>query len=105
MSNVAHRYLVPGKTRRASDMHVVSGYPVWNLIGSWYAHDQSDDAVIAEYQLDPQEWAEAKAYYLAHKAVIDARLIVNQEPADAEIEPGLQTAEAFFAWAQRRQHA
>jgi hypothetical protein len=35
------------------------------------------------------------------KAVIDARLIVNQEPADEEIEPGITTSEEFFAWSLR----
>ncbi len=100
-STVSSPYLVHGADRRASDMHVRSGYPIWNLIGDWITRQYHDDDVIRDYSLDPAEWTAAKAYYLQHKAVIDARLILNQEPFDEEIEPGITTAEEFFAWAER----
>lgn len=96
-----HRYLLHGADRRASDMHVQSGYPIWNLIADWIAQHHSDAAVIQDYQLDPAEWAAAKQYYLDHRAVIDARIIVNQEPYDEEIELGITTPDDFFAWAER----
>ncbi len=74
-------YLLDGAERRPSDMHTRSGYPIWTLVSVWYARGQSDDAVIAEYALDPQEWAAAKAYYFAHQSAIDARRALNDEPA------------------------
>ena len=95
------RYLHHGADCRASDMHVRSGYPIWNLIADWIAQQHSDAAVIQDYQLDPAEWAAAKQYYLDHRAVIDARIILNQEPYDKEIEPGIATPDDFFAWAER----
>lgn len=73
-------YLLEGAERRPSDMHVRSGYPIWTLVSVWYARGQSDEAVIAEYALDPQEWAAAKAYYFAHQRAIDARRALNDEP-------------------------
>lgn len=73
-------YLLEGAECRPSDMHVRSGYPIWTLVSVWYARGQSDDAVIAEYALYPQEWAAAKAYYFAHQHMIDARRTLNDEP-------------------------
>lgn len=61
-------------------MHTYSGHPIWTLVSVWYARGQSDDALIAEYALDPQEWAAAKAYYFAHQQAIDARRALNDEP-------------------------
>ncbi len=74
-------YLLEGAERRPSDMHTRSGYPIWTLVSVWYARGQSDDALIAEYALDPREWAAAKAYYFAHQQVIDARRALNDESA------------------------
>lgn len=104
-STAMNQYLAHGADRRASDMHVRSGYPIWNLIGDWIAQDYDDTAVIHDYNLDPAEWDAAKTYYLQHRAVIDARLIRNQEPMDEEIEPGIATPEDFFAWAARPTNA
>lgn len=73
-------YLLDGPERRPSDMHTRSGYPIWTLVSVWYARGQSDDAILAEYALDPQEWAAAKAYYFAHQREIDARRTLNDEP-------------------------
>lgn len=73
-------YLLEGAERRPSDMHTRSGYPVWTLVSVWYARGQSDDALIAEYALDPHEWAAAKAYYFDHQQTIDARRALNDEP-------------------------
>jgi hypothetical protein len=98
-------FLIHGADHRASDMHVQSGYPIWNLIADWIANQYNDTVVIEEYQLNPAEWAAAKQYYLDHRAVIDARIISNQEPFDHEIEPGVTTPEDFFTWTRRAQAA
>ena len=84
-------YLLEGAERRPSDMHVRSGYPIWTLVSVWYARGQSDDALVAEYALDPDEWAAAKAYYFAHRQPIDARRALNDEP-QAPL-PGAKTLE------------
>lgn len=73
-------YLLEGAERRPSDMHTRSGYPIWTLVSVWYARGQSDEALVTEYALDPQEWAAAKAYYFLHQREIDARRILNDEP-------------------------
>lgn len=73
-------YLLEGAERRPSDMHVRSGYPIWTLVSVWYARGQSDEALIAEYALDAEEWAAAKAYYVTHRQEIDARRAQNDEP-------------------------
>jgi hypothetical protein len=75
-------YLEAGPLHQPSDTQVRSGYPIWTLISVWAARGQSDEAVIQEYALDPAEWAAAKAYYAAHKDVIDARRTLNDEPGD-----------------------
>lgn len=96
-----NNFLTYGSDHRASDAHVRSGYPIWNLIAAWIAAQYNDAAVIAAYELDPNEWAAAKQYYLDHRAVIDARIILNQEPYDHEIESGVATPEDFYSWAAR----
>jgi hypothetical protein len=102
MSTTTNFYLLPGARGTISDMHVQSGYPIWNLAASWIAANYDDAAVIAEYQLDPAEWAAAKDYYLQYKAVFDARIIINQQPTDdAANVPPLRSPEEFFAWAAR----
>lgn len=80
-------YLGHGPRRRPSDMHTRSGYPVWVLAAVWHARSESDEAVIAEYGLDPAEWEAAKQYYFAHQAVMDARRILNEEEQE-ELGPG-----------------
>ena len=72
--------LFPGPANTASDMHVQSGYPIWNLIANWMAHQYDDQQVITDYSLDPAEWLAAKTFYFQHKAMIDAKIILNQEP-------------------------
>lgn len=79
-------YIDTGPLQRASDARVRSGYPIWTLVSVWEARGQSDEAVIKEFALDPAEWAAAKAYYRAHKQVIDARRTLNDEPGD--LPPG-----------------
>ena len=96
------RYLEPGPKGTASDMRVVSGYPVWNLIDTWLASDRSDQAVLQAYGLSPAEWSAAREYYLAHRAVFDAVLIRQLEPLADELPPGLTTADQFYAWLRQR---
>lgn len=80
------------------DVRVKSGYPIWNLIGDWMAQQYNDDAVIADYRISREEWDAAKAYYLSHKVIFDARIITNSQPdADDDIPP-LRTVEEYFAW-------
>jgi hypothetical protein len=89
-------YLREGAEHRPSDMHVRSGYPIWTLVSVWYARGQSDDAVIAEYALDSQEWVAAKSYYFAHQREIDARRTLNDEEPDVPI-PDAVTIDEFLA--------
>jgi len=102
MSTTTNHYLLPGAKGTISDMHVQSGYPIWNLAASWITANHDDKAVIAEYQLDAAEWAAAKDYYLRYQAIFDARIIINQQPADNAADvPPLRSPEEFFAWAAR----
>ena len=102
MTTSINPHLLPGAKGTISDMHVQSGYPVWNLAASWIAANYDDEAVIAEYQLDPAEWAAAKEYYLRYRAVFDARIIINQQPTvNAGDVPPLRSPDEFFAWAAR----
>lgn len=87
-------FLLEGAEHRPSDMHVRSGYPIWTLVSVWYAREMSDDAVIAEYALEPQEWATAKAYYFAHQQEIDDRRALNEEPSPPL--PGAITLDALL---------
>jgi len=91
-------FLLLGPENTASDMHVQSGYPIWNLVANWMAHAYDDQKVIADYSLNPAEWQAAKEFYFQHKAIIDAKIILNQEPIGDLVE-GLNTPEEFFAWA------
>lgn len=72
-------WLQNGPNHRPSDMRTRSGYPIWQLISVWRAREQSDQAIIDEYNVDPVEWSVAKAFYYAHQAVMDARRILNDE--------------------------
>jgi hypothetical protein len=96
-------YLESGPSGAASEMRVISGYPIWNLIDAWMAAGYADAEVLSAYGLDPQEWAAAKQYYLDHKAVFDAQLIRNLEPNAGDLPAGISTAEEFFAWIGRQQ--
>ena len=78
-----------------------SGYPIWSLIDAWYACGESDEAVRADFDLSAAEWAEAKAYYAAHRAEIDALRIRNAE--ETSPVPGATTLEDLFA--ARKLHA
>jgi hypothetical protein len=104
MTTATSPYLLSGAERTPSDMRVTSGYPIWNLAAAWIAANYADEAVIEGYHLDPREWAAAKAYYLDHKPIIDARIILNQQPDDDEDMPPMRTAEDFFAWVASRSH-
>jgi hypothetical protein len=101
MAQPTDAFLLPGPENTASDMHVQSGYPIWNLIANWMTHQYNDDRVIADYSLDPAEWQAAKTFYFNHKAMIDAKIILNQEPI-GDLVDGLTTPEAFFAWVQQQ---
>lgn len=86
---------------RPSEGRAGSGYPVWSLIDAWYACGESDEAVRGDYDLSVSEWAEAKAYYSAHREEIDARRLRNAE--ECEPVPGATTLEDLFA--ARKLHA
>jgi hypothetical protein len=80
---------------RPSEGRVRSGYPIWSLIDAWYASGESDDVVRADFDLDAGEWAEAKAYYSAHRPEIDALRTRNAE--ETTPVPGAITLEDLFA--------
>ena len=85
------------------DVRVRSGYPIWNLIGDWMAQQYDDDAVIADYSISREEWDAAKAYYLSHKIIFDARIITNSQPDADDDTPPLRTVEEYFAWLAQQQ--
>lgn len=96
------RYLEEGARHTPSDMHTRSGYPIWQLVAVWHARGQSDERVIAEYGLDPLEWAAAKDYYLRHREAIDARRILNDKEPSSPV-PGAITVEELLSQAHRIQ--
>lgn len=53
------------------------GVSVWALVEYWYGVDFDKAQVAREYALPPEAVAAALAYYKAHKALIDARLLLN----------------------------
>ena len=86
---------------RASEGRVGSGYPIWSLVDAWYACGESDEAVRADFDLSAAEWAEAKAYYAAHRVEIDALRTRNAEETSPVV--GATTLEDLFA--ARKLHA
>lgn len=94
--------LTAGSRGTVDDVRVRTGYPVWNLIGTWIAAHYDDDAVLAGYTDMPrEEWEAAKRYYLDHKIIFDAKLIVNSQPAADDDVPRMQTVDEYFAWLER----
>ena len=69
-----------------------SGYPIWSLIDAWYACGESDDAVRADFDLSAGEWAEAKAYYAAHRIEIDALRTMGLDPMTMLVLPRMITS-------------
>jgi uncharacterized protein (DUF433 family) len=56
-----------------------AGVPAWALIG-WLEDDYSNaDQVARDYAIPYEAMEAAIAFYERHKAVIDARLILNRE--------------------------
>jgi hypothetical protein len=104
MNTTVNTHLISGPKHEPSDMRVKSGYPIWNLAAAWIAANHSDEKVVADYNLSLEEWAAAKAYYLDHKPMIDARIILNQQPSDSEDVPAMRTPEDFFAWLASKSH-
>lgn len=90
--------LFSGPKGKADDVRVQSGYPLWNLIDAWTATGHDDDTVMRDYHLTAREWAAAKQYYLDHKPIIDARIILNTQPDAGDDTPPLRTVEEYFAW-------
>ncbi|MGH2515693.1 MAG: hypothetical protein ACRDHP_08560, partial [Ktedonobacterales bacterium] len=77
------------------------GYPVWNLIDAWIATGCDDAAIVRDYHLDTAEWSAAKRYYLDHKPIFDARIIVNTQPDTEDDVPPMHSVEDYFAWLTR----
>jgi hypothetical protein len=80
---------------RPSEARSRGGYPIWTLIDAWRALGESDEAVRSDFELDEDDWAEAKAYYAAHRDEIEARRTRDAEPSLAV--PGAITLEDLFA--------
>lgn len=91
-------HLVCGPEGTVDDVRVQTGYPLWNLMDAWIATGYDDGAIMRDYHLDPAEWEAAKAYYLDHKPIIDARIITNSQPGAEDNVPPLHTVEEYFAW-------
>lgn len=69
----------PAKPGFSNSRVNVRGVPVWALIG-WLADDYSNAKQVAKDYAIPYEAMEAAiAFYERHKAVIDARLMLNRE--------------------------
>lgn len=63
--------------RRADARLLDSGVPVWALIGQLEAGGGDLDQVAADYNLPLEAVEAALAYYRRHRALIDARLLLN----------------------------
>jgi len=91
--------LLSGPKGTADDVRVQTGYTVWTLIAQWQTANYDDDLLLAGYSDMPcEEWEAAKRYYLAHKPFIDARIVINSQPADDDDIPPLRTADEYFAF-------
>jgi uncharacterized protein (DUF433 family) len=55
------------------------GTPVWALIGYLRAVGGDIDRVASDYEIPREAVEAALAYYERHKALIDARLLLNAE--------------------------
>lgn len=94
-------HLLISQKGTVDDVRVQSGYPIWNLIGTWIATGNNDDEVIAGYGISREEWEAAKQYYVDHKPIIDARIITNSQPAADDDIPPVHTVDEYFAWLLR----
>lgn len=93
-----NEHLIAGERGTVDDVRVQSGYPIWNLIGTWMSTGYRDEEVVTSYGISAEEWDAAKSYYLDHKPIIDARIISNSQPAADDDVPPLRTVEEYFAW-------
>lgn len=95
-------HLFAGAKGTVDDVRVQTGYPVWNLIAQWMAGGYRDEEVFAMYSDMPhEEWEAARQYYIAHKSIIDARIITNTQPAADDDVPPMKTPDEYFAWLHR----
>jgi uncharacterized protein (DUF433 family) len=53
------------------------GVSVWTLVEYWYGVGFDKAQVARDFSLPPEAVDAALAYYKAHKAMIDARLLLN----------------------------
>ncbi|HLH21205.1 MAG TPA: DUF433 domain-containing protein [Chloroflexota bacterium] len=56
---------------------IVSGVPVWALVGHWRAIGEDIAQVAHDYDLPDEAVEAALAYYRQHAALIDARILAN----------------------------
>jgi uncharacterized protein (DUF433 family) len=83
---------------------VQTGYSVWNLIAAWMASNYDDEQVLEDYSDMPrEEWEAAKQYYLDHKLLIDARIILNSEPFAKDDVPPMASADEYYAYLIRQE--
>ncbi|MGH2516781.1 MAG: hypothetical protein ACRDHP_14100 [Ktedonobacterales bacterium] len=91
--------LFSGAKGTADDVRIQTGYPVWTLIAQWQAAGHRDDLLLAGYPDIPiEEWEAAKRYYVTHKPFIDARILLNSQPAADDDVPPMQTADEYFVY-------
>lgn len=56
------------------------GTPVWALVGALPAYSFDGRAVATSYELPWEAFEAAMAFYQRHKAIIDARVLLNSTP-------------------------
>lgn len=75
---ISRHVVLPDNSRDPTDARVMpAGYSVWILIDALNAAGGKLDAAAEEYAIDVEVMRAAVAYYSRHRAVIDAKIIVN----------------------------
>lgn len=69
----------PYKPGRAEWRLKERGVPVWAIIGALTPTGDNADQVADDYGISREAMAAARAYYERHKALIDARLELNND--------------------------
>ncbi|HEY7061974.1 MAG TPA: DUF433 domain-containing protein [Chloroflexota bacterium] len=57
---------------------IISGVPVWALVGHWRAVGEDILQVARDYDVPEEAVEAALAYYSQHAPLIDARILANQ---------------------------
>ena len=71
------QYIDPESTVTGPAEARIAGVHVWALIGYLRANGDDADQAAADYDLPHEAIEAARAYYLRHRAAIDARLALH----------------------------